>query len=41
LGAIFEEGQRVKVKMQIKAVPNWQERLREFIDELIKDIDKQ
>lgn len=31
------EGQKEK----LKAVPDWQQRLREFVDELIKDVDKQ
>ena len=31
------KGQRVK----IKTVPNWQQRLREFVDQLIEDLDKQ
>jgi hypothetical protein len=26
------------VKDKLKAVPNWQERLREFVNELIKDV---
>jgi hypothetical protein len=31
------EGQKEK----IKAVPDWQERLRKFVDELIQEVDKQ
>lgn len=27
------------VKDKLKAVPDWQERLREFVDELIKGVD--
>lgn len=27
------------VKDKLKAVPDWQERLREFVNELIKDVD--
>lgn len=30
------EGQKEK----LKTVPDWQERLREFVDKLIKDVDK-
>ncbi|MBN3942454.1 hypothetical protein [Nostoc sp.] len=30
---------RLGQKEKLKAVPNWQERLREFVDELIKDVD--
>lgn len=30
---------RLGQKDKLKAVPNWQERLREFVDELIKDLD--
>ena len=28
-------------KEKLKTVPNWQERLREFVDGLIEDVDKQ
>lgn len=31
------EGQKEK----LKAVPDWQERLREFVDKLIEEVDKQ
>jgi hypothetical protein len=30
------EGQKEK----LKTVPDWQERLREFVDQLIEDVDK-
>ncbi|MBO1054937.1 hypothetical protein PN450_00845 [Dolichospermum lemmermannii CS-548] len=29
------------VREKIKTVPNWQQRLREFVDQLIEDLDKQ
>lgn len=32
---------RLGQKDKLKAVPNWQERLREFVDTLIEDVDKQ
>jgi len=32
---------RLGQKDKLKAVPNWQERLRVFVDTLIEDVDKQ
>jgi len=29
------------VREKIKAVPDWQQRLRDFVDQLIEDLDKQ
>ncbi|QEI42873.1 hypothetical protein BMF77_03487 [Dolichospermum sp. UHCC 0315A] len=29
------------VREKIKTVPDWQQRLREFVDQLIEDLDKQ
>jgi hypothetical protein len=29
------------VREKLRTIPNWQERLREFVDSLIEDIDKQ
>ncbi len=29
------------VREKIKTVPNWQQRLRDFVDQLIEDLDKQ
>jgi hypothetical protein len=30
----------VGVREKLKAVPDWQERLREYVDKLIEDVDK-
>jgi hypothetical protein len=32
---------RVGVREKLKTVPDWQERLRECVDKLIEDMDKQ
>lgn len=29
------------VREKLKAVPNWQERLRQYVDELLEEVDKQ
>jgi hypothetical protein len=29
------------VREKLKTVPNWQDKLRAYVDELIKDVDKQ
>ena len=31
---------RIGQKEKLKTVPDWQERLREFVDALIEDVDK-
>ncbi|HEY9691421.1 MAG TPA: hypothetical protein V6D15_04415 [Oculatellaceae cyanobacterium] len=32
---------KVGVKEKLKNIPDWKERLREFVNELIEDVDKQ
>ncbi|MBD0264724.1 MAG: hypothetical protein ICV78_18975 [Tolypothrix sp. Co-bin9] len=32
---------RIGQKAKLKAVPDWQERLREYVDKLIEEVDKQ
>ncbi|GAB1540647.1 hypothetical protein NUACC21_33160 [Scytonema sp. NUACC21] len=32
---------RKGVRDKLKAVPDWQERLREFVDKLVEEVDKQ
>lgn len=29
-----------RIREKLKTVPNWQKRLREFVDKLIEDVDK-
>jgi hypothetical protein len=29
------------VREKLREIPNWQEKLREYVDELIKELDKQ